>query len=64
MVLAGGPVACAGELEVVEGVLIYLDNKSGHYQPSAAQLEQFRSHLQQLGVDFSMVRTNSEGEMP
>lgn len=49
--VAGAPVACAGEIEVVKGLLIYLDNASGHYQPSHAQLTETCDHLRRSGVD-------------
>ncbi|WP_218581945.1 hypothetical protein, partial [Nocardia cyriacigeorgica] len=31
--LAGGPVAGAGELEVIDGVLQLVTDSSGHYRP-------------------------------
>jgi hypothetical protein len=37
--LSGGLVAAAGELRAVNGRLQFLSGKSGHYQPSLAQLQ-------------------------
>ena len=38
--LAGARVACAGMIAVSEGRILYVSNKSGHYQPSPADLYQ------------------------
>lgn len=36
--LAGGPVICAGFMQVVKGKLYYISNCSGHYQPQVDAL--------------------------
>lgn len=43
--LAGGAIAAAGEIEVHDGVVKFLSGKSGHYRPSAMQLDQFAQFL-------------------
>jgi hypothetical protein len=35
---AGGPVICAGEIKIKNGLIEYISNESGHYRPSAEQL--------------------------
>lgn len=44
--LAGRPVACAGELEVEKGTIKWLSNKSGHYVPNVDHLLQILHVLQ------------------
>lgn len=48
--LNGQPVACAGEIEVVDGYIKWLSNKSGHYFPNADHLVQVLHQLQKKGV--------------
>jgi hypothetical protein len=48
---AGGPVAGAGELTVVNGVLRYIDRSSGHYQPESLHFQQVVEELSVKGVD-------------
>ena len=36
--LAGGPVLCAGNIKFVDGAVTYIDNNSGHYQPTPYKL--------------------------
>ncbi|MHA4867193.1 hypothetical protein ACXZ1M_05785 [Duganella sp. PWIR1] len=51
--VAGSAVACAGEIEVVNGVVIYVNNRSGHYRPSFLHIMQFCDYLKKRGVDCS-----------
>jgi len=53
--LAGEPVAGAGELEVVDGVPTLINRKSGHYQPDEDQLSLVRDMLQEQGIDISRI---------
>lgn len=53
--LAGRPVAGAGELEVQNGVLKGLSNLSGHYRPSPALDAQVARQLERKGVDLRKV---------
>jgi hypothetical protein len=48
--LGGAPVACAGEIEVDDGVIKWMSNKSGHYTPNCAHLHQIFHQLQKKGV--------------
>lgn len=53
--LAGRPVAGAGEMEVQNGVLKALSNRSGHYRPTPAMDSQVARQLERQGVDLSKV---------
>jgi hypothetical protein len=53
--LAGKPVAGAGELEVIDGVPTLINRKSGHYQPDEEQLSLVRDMLQEQGIDISRI---------
>ncbi|MEV5748229.1 hypothetical protein AB0L00_10460 [Actinoallomurus sp. NPDC052308] len=50
--LAGGPVAGAGELEVVNGNLMAISRQSGHYKPTPQHLQQVTDHLRGQGLLF------------
>lgn len=52
----GGPVAFAGNIQVKDGVIAYLDRRSGHYLTSQIQLAQAVALLHGEGVDFSRCR--------
>ena len=47
---AGHPVAAAGLMVVDKGQLLFIDNNSGHYQPSNAMLVQAIKALEKAGV--------------
>ncbi len=49
---AGNDVICAGEIVISNGVLRYIDNRSGHYQPNRDNLHNCVQVLQQEGVDL------------
>jgi uncharacterized Zn-binding protein involved in type VI secretion len=49
----GKPVAGAGEINVRNGVLQYIDNRSGHYQPSNRLFDQTIHELKDQGLSFS-----------
>lgn len=48
--LAGQPVAAAGELVVIDGILQLLTDSSGHYRPERGHTLQAINHLRSLGV--------------
>ena len=54
--LSGKPVAAAGELVVENGALMNVTRRSGHYQPTANQLEQFLGKLRESGVKLDNVK--------
>ncbi|MGF6851224.1 hypothetical protein [Paraburkholderia sp. CI3] len=55
--LAGKPVAAAGEIQVEHGEVKLVNRMSGHYQPTAEQLNQFVDHLHAQGVhDFTVIQ--------
>lgn len=55
--LAGADVGCAGELEAVGGTLMWLSNKSGHYQPKVAHILQVLHILQKGNVPMTFPLT-------
>ena len=54
--LAGAPVAGAGEMLIVDGRLLVLNNSSGHYRPPRSIAQQVIKHLLYQGVDMSMTK--------
>jgi hypothetical protein len=48
--LSGAPAAAAGEITVVNGVIQYMNRKTGHYKSSKNQLAQCANHLVSQGV--------------
>ena len=59
--LAGGqPVAAAGELTVVNGKLVAISNRSGHYLPGERFTEQALASLRARGIDLSGVAVSEE----
>ena len=53
--LSGKPVASAGELEIIEGILKEVTNKSGHYKPSKSFNNQFLKLIKNEGVNIDDV---------
>jgi hypothetical protein len=58
--VAGEPVAAAGELEVVRGTLIALSDRSGHYLPSQEYTRQAidrleRNHISMVTVTLDLI---------
>lgn len=54
--LSGKPVLCAGEMEIQNGVLVHVDNGSGHYQPTTQHLvDCVRMLERKYNVDLSRV---------
>lgn len=49
-ILAGEPVGCAGEIQVNNGTVTFVSNKSGHYWPTGAQFDAFLQELENRGV--------------
>ncbi len=54
--LAGGAVAGAGELQVQQGKLLAISNKSGHYRPPLSSMTQVLAELQDQYVDLTNVK--------
>jgi len=57
--LAGQPVAFAGEIEVEDGKLLEITNRSGHYKPPRKALQQFMTELSHRGIDIRYVTTEA-----
>lgn len=53
--LAGGPVAGAGELRVIDGGLVFISGLSGHYRPTPGYLRRVVERLRAAGVEFDRV---------
>jgi hypothetical protein len=54
---AGKPVQMAGEIRVKDGIILSINNSSGHYRPTAARFWAFLEGLRELGVDLSQTQT-------
>lgn len=50
--LAGAPVAAAGEVEVENGVIQSISNRSGHYQTDVNHFKQVIAELQKRGIEL------------
>lgn len=48
---AGGDVATAGEMKVHDGVIVYMNNKSGHYEPPIESIYEFENYLREVWKD-------------
>lgn len=59
--LAGQPVAGAGEIGVVDGRIQVLSDRSGHYRPPPECLDQVINYLRDEGVNFDGVRREGFG---
>jgi len=59
--LAGGAVACAGDIELSGGRPVTISNNSGHYMPGPASLWQAVRQLQLEGVDVAAVNVEVMG---
>ena len=57
-ILAGSAAAAAGEMQVENGMLRTISNKSGHYQPGPRALAWALEKLQAMGVDLSSTAIN------
>jgi hypothetical protein len=53
--LAGEPVAAAGEIGVVKGKIHLLSDKSGHYYPGSQFTDQALDALKKAGIDTSNI---------
>ena len=54
--LAGIPIASAGEIVVKDGKVTYISNSSGHYLPALDHFLQVLHHLQKRTVDLNATR--------
>lgn len=59
--LDGQPVAAAGEMEVRNGELVGITDKSGHYKPDPGLLQQAMGKMKQQGVNFDHVNIVNGG---
>lgn len=54
--LAGAPIAAAGEMEVKNGKLVLISDKSGHYHPKPFFTKQALHQLKVEGIDLAGVK--------
>ena len=55
-------IASAGEFKIKEGEIIYINNRSGHYEPDTIHLTQFLHELS-LNIDISKIKINNVKEV-
>jgi hypothetical protein len=60
-ILAGAPVAAAGEIEVWSGELIAISDRSGHYLPARAFMQAV-AELNRCGIDTRRVKLDLIGD--
>lgn len=56
-VLAGEPVAGAGEIVVEDGVIVSINRGSGHYRPNELHMDQVLEELDSAGIDVAGIET-------
>jgi hypothetical protein len=59
--LAGGPVAAAGHWQVTNGVVQWISNVSGHYQPPIDYCKQILKELKRRGISVNGITQNWTG---
>ena len=57
--LAGAPVAAAGELMVVDGMVVSHSRQSGHYKPEEIHHQQFKQEMKERGLDLDSTHEDS-----
>ena len=62
--LAGKPVAAAGQMQVIQGKLKYIDNRSGHYRPPQEFVKQVFDQLRRTGYEERELKTVKEDYLP
>ena len=53
--VAGAPVLAAGEMVIMDGLLLSISNASGHYKPPPQAIDVVLEHLDRFGADLSQV---------
>lgn len=59
--LAGAPIICAGEMQIFQGQLKYINNRSGHYQPPPRALKVLLHFLEKQDVNLKDVKVEFLG---
>jgi hypothetical protein len=57
--LGGQDVAAAGELEVIDGTIVFHSRKSGHYRPDQEHHDQFKSEMLDRGINLNSIHEDS-----
>jgi hypothetical protein len=60
--VAGAPVAGAGDMTIIDGELLELSNSSGHYRPPPESLKNVATRFTEMGIDMSGVKITRVGE--
>jgi hypothetical protein len=58
--VGGEPVLCAGKMKVVDGMLLEVNDDSGHYIPQAKQMALMLNQLQVHGVNLEKVMVSNQ----
>lgn len=61
--LGGADAAGAGEIQVKDGMIISISNKSGHYQSGVIQLVQTLICLRAMGIELKPIKVKVWGEV-
>lgn len=54
--LGGAPILAAGMIKVVNGLIVEIHGKNGHYQADSDDLKRFLRHIQRNGVDLKNIK--------
>jgi hypothetical protein len=54
--LGGAPILAAGMLKVVDGRILEIHGKNGHYQADIDDMRNFLKHLRNQGIDLSTIK--------
>ncbi len=60
--VAGQPVAGAGDMTVIDGEVLELSNSSGHYRPPPRSLKQVQARLEEMGLKLDGVKITALGK--
>ena len=56
----GEPILCAGDIKIVDGVIVEISNRSGHYRPPPQKLSMAVEILAVQGVSLARLSVSSE----
>ena len=59
----GEPILCAGDIKIVDGVIVEISNRSGHYRPPPEKLSMAVEMLAVQGVSLARLSVSSEAAL-
>lgn len=59
----GEPILCAGDVKIVDGVIVEISNRSGHYRPPPEKLSMAVEMLAVQGVSLARLFVSSEAAL-